>query len=193
MRAVSRRLGCVVLTRRALARSFASLGSAHASSPSASAFRWHAACIALNMPTSSARSESVPKLDRPARIVVAEDDFEMRRLVADCLRKEGYEVHEVADGAELLLRIEDSFILRRVPAPVDLFVTDIRMPVYTGLEIVSGLREAGMHVPVVIMTAFGNPETRERAEALGAVLLDKPFKMEVLRAVVRRLLRQMSN
>ena len=145
------------------------------------------------MPALSARSESVPKLDRPARIVVAEDDFEMRRLVADCLRKEGYEVHEVADGAELLLRIEDSFILRRVPAPVDLFVTDIRMPVYTGLEIVSGLREAGMHVPVVIMTAFGNPETRERAEALGAVLLDKPFKMEVLRAVVRRLLRQMSN
>ena len=51
---------------------------------------------------------SVPDVDRPARIVVAEDDLEMRRLVADCLRKEGYEVHEVADGAELLLRIEDS-------------------------------------------------------------------------------------
>jgi DNA-binding response OmpR family regulator len=43
------------------------------------------------------------------------------------------------------------------------------------------------------MTAFGNPETRERAEALGVALLDKPFKMEVLRALVRRLLRQGSN
>jgi DNA-binding response OmpR family regulator len=142
------------------------------------------------MTTSAARVAAVPDVDRPARVLLAEDDFEMRRLVADCLRKEGYEVHEVADGAELLLRIEDSFFMRRVPVPIDLFVTDIRMPVYTGLEIVSGLREAGMHMPVVIMTAFGNPETRERAEALGAVLLDKPFKMEALRALVRRLLRQ---
>jgi len=142
------------------------------------------------MPASAVHQRSVPDVDRPARIVVAEDDFEMRRLVADCLRKEGHEVHEVADGAQLLLRIEDSFFLRRVAAPIDLFVTDIHMPVHTGLEIVRGLREAGLNMPVVIMTAFGNPETRARAEALGAALLDKPFKMEVLRGLVRRLLRQ---
>lgn len=149
----------------------------------------------LAMTTSAAQPASVSVSDaqRPARIVVAEDDFQMRRVVAECLRKDGYEVHEVADGAELLLRIEDSFILRSVPVPVDLFVTDIRMPVYSGLEIVSGLREAGMHMPVVIMTAFGNAETRERAEALGAALLDKPFKMEALRALVRRLLQHGSN
>jgi DNA-binding response OmpR family regulator len=55
------------------------------------------------------------------------------------------------------------------------------------------MREAGLKVPVVIMTAFGNPETREKAEALGAALLDKPFKMEALRALVRRLLRQRPN
>ena len=141
---------------------------------------------------SNAARPAVPNLERPARVVVAEDDFEMRRLVSDCLRREGYEVHEVADGAELLLRIEDSFFLRSLPVAIDLFVTDIRMPVYTGLEIVSGMREAGLEMPVVIMTAFGNPETRERAEALGATLLDKPFKMEALRELVRRLLRQKS-
>lgn len=122
------------------------------------------------------------------RIVVAEDDFEMRRLVADCLRKEGYEVHEVADGDQLLVRVEDSFFLRRVPAPVDLFLTDIRMPVYTGLDIVSGLRDAGLNTPVIIMTAFGNTETRERADALGASLLEKPFKLDELRRLVKRLL-----
>jgi DNA-binding response OmpR family regulator len=44
-------------------------------------------------------------------------------------------------------------------------------------------------MPVIIMTAFGNPKTRQRAESLGAALLDKPFKMEKLRALVRRLLR----
>ncbi len=113
----------------------------------------------------------------------------MRRLVADCLRKEGYEVHEVADGGQLLLRVEDSFFLRRVPVPIDLFATEIRMPVYTGLEIAAGMREAGLNMAVIIMTAFGNSETRERAEALGAALLDKPFKMEQLRALVGRVLR----
>jgi DNA-binding response OmpR family regulator len=138
----------------------------------------------------AAVSQSVPDVDRPARIVIAEDDFEMRRLVADCLRREGYDVHEVTDGAELLLQIEGALFMRPTAAPVDLFVTDIRMPVYTGLELVSGMREAGMKMPVVIMTAFGNPETRERAEELDATLLDKPFKMEELRALVRRLLRR---
>jgi len=132
----------------------------------------------------------IPDVDRPARIVVAEDDFEMRRLVADCVRKEGYEVHEAADGAELLLRIESSLVLRSVSEPVDLIITDVRMPVYTGLELIVGLREAGLTVPVIIMTAFGNAETRARASELGAALLDKPFKMEALRALVRGLLRK---
>lgn len=139
--------------------------------------------------TNSSDRLLLPDVDRPARIVVAEDDFEMRRLVADCLRREGYEVHEAQDGAELLVRVEDAFSLTPAPVRVDLFVTDVRMPVYTGLEIVSGLREAGLSMPVVIMTAFGNAETRQKAEALGAALLDKPFKMEALRVLVRRLLR----
>ena len=128
-------------------------------------------------------NEDVP---RSAHIVVAEDDFEMRRLVTDCLRKEGYQVQEVADGDQLLIKIEASFCVLRGQTPVDLFITDIRMPVYTGLELVSGLREAGLRTPVIIMTAFGNAETSERAEALGAKLLNKPFKLEALRALVRQ-------
>jgi len=134
-----------------------------------------------------------PKERRAARIVVAEDDFEMRRLVADCLRKDGHEVQEVADGAGLLLHVENAFFLNQVSVPVDLFVTDIRMPLYTGIEIVRGLRDAGLFTPVVIMTAFGNAESRADAHALGATLLDKPFKMEQLRGAVDRLLRQVQN
>lgn len=122
-----------------------------------------------------------------ARIVVAEDDFEMRRLVSDCLRKAGHEVHEALDGSTLLRSVESSLMVRTT---VDLVVTDVRMPGYSGLEIVSCLREAGVHVPVVIMTAFGNLETQQRAKQLGATLLDKPFKMEDLKALVDRLLHE---
>ena len=128
-------------------------------------------------------------VDRPARIVVAEDDREMRRLVADSLREDGYEVYEVADGAELMVQLEDAFFLGRTP-PIDLFVTDIRMPTHTGLHVVRSLRGAGIYVPGVVITAFGNSETRDEAVALGAELLEKPFKMAALRALVRYLLRR---
>ena len=122
----------------------------------------------------------------PARIVVAEDDFEMRRLVSECLRKAGHEVHEVVDGPALLRYVESALMVRTT---ADVVVTDVRMPGYSGLEIVTCLREAGVHVPVVVMTAFGNLEIQQRAEQLGATLLDKPFKMDELKTVVERLLR----
>ena len=62
------------------------------------------------------------------------------------LRAPGTRSHVVL---HCLLRIEDSFIWRSVPVPIDPFATDIRMPAYTGLEILAGLREAGLHMPVV--------------------------------------------
>ena len=139
----------------------------------------------------SSSGSAFSNIDRPARIIVAEDDREMRRLMVDSLREDGYEVHEVADGAELIVRLEDAFFLDRTP-PIDLFVTDIRMPGHTGLHVVRSLRAAGIYVPGVIITAFGNTETRDEAVSLGAELLEKPFKMAALRALVRYLLRQRS-
>ncbi len=112
----------------------------------------------------------------------------MRKLVVEALQKDGYEVIGVQDGSQLLIRITNHYRLRPDPEPIDLIVTDIRMPVVSGLDIVQSLRDADWTTPIVIMTAFGNVETRLRAEALGAVLLDKPFKLELLRLVVRNLL-----
>jgi CheY-like chemotaxis protein len=128
------------------------------------------------------------RCSRPSRVLVAEDDDEMRRLVVEALQKEGYEVIGVPDGNHLLIRITSHYRLRPDPEPIDLIVTDIRMPVVSGLDIVQSLRDAGWTTPVVIMTAFGNVETRLRANALGAVLLDKPFELDLLRTVVRNLL-----
>lgn len=116
-----------------------------------------------------------PPSRRP-RVLVAEDDVEMRRLVAESLRKDDYEVIEASEGGRC--RVER----------FDLIVSDIRMPVCSGLQILKGLREARSTTPVILMTAFGDDETKERADQLGALLFDKPFKMDVLRLVVRGLL-----
>ena len=126
---------------------------------------------------------------RPARILVAEDDLEMRRLVIDSLRRDGHDVVDVTDGGQLLVRISDFYRLCSTPEPIDLILTDVQMPVCTGFDIIKGLRDAHWATPVIIMTAFGDADARARAKKLNAVLLDKPFEMIALRTHVRELLR----
>jgi DNA-binding response OmpR family regulator len=125
-----------------------------------------------------------------SRVLVADDDTEMRRLVAESLRKDDYEVVEESDGGRLLVRIAAIYAFERTVDPFDLIVSDIRMPVCSGLDILKGLRDAHWRTPVILMTAFGDDQTRQRAEALGALLFDKPFPMGALRAVVRTLLHE---
>lgn len=122
----------------------------------------------------------------PPRVIVAEDDDEMRRLLVEALRADGCQVEEAADGGRLLVELTHG--ARCDYEHVDLIVSDIRMPVCSGLQIVEVLRRAHCLVPIVLMTAFGDDTTREKAAALGAILLDKPFDVRHLRREVKRLL-----
>jgi DNA-binding response OmpR family regulator len=62
------------------------------------------------------------------------------------------------------------------------------MPICTGLQILQALRDARRTVPVILMTAFGDDGTRDRAEDLGAIFFDKPFALDDLRTAVRSVL-----
>ncbi len=117
----------------------------------------------------------------PPCVLVAEDDAEMRRLVVEALRRDGYDVREARDGGELLGAASQS-------AEVDLIVSDVRMPAFTGMQILAALRDGGSTVPVILMTAFGDDDTRARAETLGAILFDKPFALDDLRTAVMNML-----
>ena len=63
-------------------------------------------------------------------------------------------------------------------------MTDVRMPVCTGLELLERLAEAGLRVPCVLMTSFGDDETRRRASNAGALFLDKPLSLPAPRDAV---------
>lgn len=139
---------------------------------------WHQICEWERMTDTTAPARRI-------HILVAEDDAEMRTLVVDTLERDGYVVDAVRDGGEVMTRITDSYRATPSYPRVDLIVTDVRMPVSSGLDLVDAMRNAKWTIPIVIMTAFGDASTRARAEALGATLLDKPFKMGELRAVVR--------
>jgi DNA-binding response OmpR family regulator len=124
----------------------------------------------------------------PFRVLLAEDDAEMRRLVADALRADGYELVEAPDGGRLLVNIAAWLKGGHGAESVDLIVSDIRMPICSGLQILAALREGHWRMPVILMTAFGDEAIRKHAESLDAVLFDKPFDVDDLRTAVANLL-----
>lgn len=116
---------------------------------------------------------------RPARVLIAEDDPDLRELLAFCFFREGYAVASCSDGLCLLEQLHES--LDGPGEPIDLVVTDIRMPGLTGLEVLEGLCERPLRPPVICMTAFGDPHTHAAARRLhAAATFDKPFDIDAL-------------
>ncbi len=79
------------------------------------------------------------------KILMAEDDGELRRLFAHVLIKNGYSVREVSNGREALDALDEDYF--------DLIISDIMMPVMDGYELVRLLRDAGNTTPVMMITA----------------------------------------
>ena len=79
------------------------------------------------------------------KILIAEDDRELRQLFQHVLTKNGYSVVGVSNGEEALHALDTSYY--------DLIISDIMMPKMDGYELVRALREAGMTIPVMMITA----------------------------------------
>ena len=79
------------------------------------------------------------------RILIAEDDNELRQLFSHVLSKHGYSVTGVDTGEDALKALELSYY--------DLIISDIMMPVMDGYELVSSIRSAGLTIPVLMITA----------------------------------------
>ncbi|MEU6847794.1 response regulator transcription factor [Streptomyces sp. NPDC046716] len=119
----------------------------------------------------------------PARILVVDDDPEVRSAVADALTVEGYLVTAAADGQRAL-----TALARSEP---DVVVLDVRMPVLDGLAVCRRMRAVGDRTPVLVLTALGS--VSERVDGLDAGADDylvKPFALDELAARVRALLRR---
>jgi len=118
---------------------------------------------------------------RPVRVLVAEDQREMRVLMCEVLRREGYEVVEAASGTELVERLVQGMVADDDARAPDLIVTDVRMPGCSGLEVLARLRRNDWSTPVILITAFGDLATHEEAQRLNAAyVLDKPFELDDL-------------
>lgn len=117
--------------------------------------------------------------NRPA-VLVVEDDGDMRSLLRDGLRTEGYVLHEAEDGDDAVVSV-----LRAAP---DLIITEIRLAA-GGVEYIARLRVFVPNCPIVVMTAFGDEKVKASVLRAGATAyFSKPAHLSELRACVRRLL-----
>ena len=119
------------------------------------------------------------------RILLGEDDADMRKLLAEALHEKGYQVVQCADGASVLNKLSSVLmepgVATKDPEPFDLIISDIRMPGITGLTILDGVRLFDGFPPMILITAFGDEETHAEARRQGAAaMFDKPFDVDEL-------------
>jgi CheY-like chemotaxis protein len=120
----------------------------------------------------------------PARILLVDDEDDLRSIVRDILGAAGYTVLEAGDGAGALR------IARETPAPIDLLVTDVVMPQLSGRELAQHL--AQMHPETKVLYMSGHTDDailRHGVSESSAAFLPKPFGPEALLQTVSEVLR----
>ncbi len=131
-------------------------------------------------------SSNLRALARRPRLLLAEDDDDVRWSLAELLETEGYEVIAVSSGTAVLEHLGSAFLFEQRITPPDVIISDIRMPGVSGLQVLEGVRQRGWNIPVVLITAFSDDDVRARAMRLDATLLSKPLNLSELQAALAR-------
>lgn len=117
------------------------------------------------------------------RILVAEDDTAMNKLICSMLAEKGYEPLPCFDGAQAISAYENQ--------PVDMVITDVMMPKTDGYELAQEVRRQDRHIPILFMTALDDKISQQRGFRSGADdYVTKPFDADILLLRVEALLRR---
>lgn len=128
----------------------------------------------------SAMSDTHP-LAKGHRILLVEDEEDLRWILAGCLREQGFEVVEAGTA--------DEARQHQTAHPAQVVVSDVRMPGESGVDLMAGLHEVDGRLPVILISALDDVQTAVEAMKLGAYdYLTKPFENERLIRIVQRAL-----
>jgi two-component system response regulator PilR (NtrC family) len=106
-------------------------------------------------------------------LLLVQGDPATRRVLAIALEREKYTVYQAGTGDEALALLEKSTF--------DIVVSDLRLPAeITGLDILRRQNKKSPAARLVLTTAYGSPQAKAKAEALGARYLEKPISLESL-------------
>ncbi|NTV13381.1 MAG: sigma-54-dependent Fis family transcriptional regulator [Desulfobulbaceae bacterium] len=110
-------------------------------------------------------------------ILIVDDELSMREFLSILLEKDGYTALAAANGKDALRLINEK--------PVDLIISDIRMPTMNGLDLLAAAKKVDGNLPVVMITAYASPEDAVAAMKNGAYdYITKPFKLDEIRKVI---------
>src|SRR6476646_9797203 len=117
----------------------------------------------------------------PAKILVADDEQNLRRVLTALLRRNGHDVVQAANGLEAIDHL----------AEVDVVITDLRMPGADGMEVLRAASAKHPHVPVIMITAYGSVGQAVEAIKAGAFdYIEKPFEQDSIRVIVDKAIGQ---
>jgi CheY-like chemotaxis protein len=123
----------------------------------------------------------------PLRILLTEDDLEMRRMLSWYLQKKGCDVITANNGNDLMRHLGFLGPLEYFHE-FDLIISDIRMPGVTGLQVLEAAKEFDDFPPMILITAFPDKQTLDLSERLGAAaILTKPFDMDDLLTIISQI------
>jgi DNA-binding NtrC family response regulator len=116
------------------------------------------------------------------QILVVDDEPNMLRLLKTILMdKTGYEVTTTNNPLEVSKLLQER--------PYDLVVTDLKMPLVDGMDLIDIIKKIDSQLPIVIITAYGTLETAEEAVQKGAYdFITKPFRKETILITIKRAL-----
>jgi DNA-binding response OmpR family regulator len=120
------------------------------------------------------------------KILIAEDELNMRKGLQDNLEFEGYEVNCAEDGEEALEHIKKN--------NYDLIILDVMMPKMSGFDVCKAARKIGIETPIILLTAKGDEIDKVLGLELGADdYVTKPFSLRELLARIKAILRRSEN
>jgi CheY-like chemotaxis protein len=112
-------------------------------------------------------------------ILVVDDEADVRETLSEMIGGLGYQVMAAENGAEALERIKTE--------KVDLVITDLSMPKMNGLELIVHAKRINPHIPIAVISAFGNVENTTFALTRGAFnFISKPFKISQVKELIRK-------
>ena len=125
---------------------------------------------------------------RSRRLLIADDSAETRRMIREALAPAFSEILESADGRSLFWALEAHLGAVNDHAPDLLVIADERMPVYSGLQALEAWSEVKHHFPFIVLASAPDDAIRERVQAMGALLLRKPFSPRKLCRLLEKIL-----
>lgn len=115
-------------------------------------------------------------------VLIVDDEEDIRRLLERAFSKKGFIVLSSNNALDGLVQLQDN--------PVNVIITDIRMPGMDGLDFIAQAQEIASKVPIIVISGYGSFETAREAFNRGAFyFINKPFNMQAIEDVVQKALR----